>query len=182
MVDFFRIQPSTVLRFCSCTFLRQGSCSLVWSIWDRPHSQTGIMCGKRRTMETGNRPRSTPCCATLSIYASGILGMLFVFSFFYIFFLHFVTSVWCFFCSLGSPRAHLLVVGMLRFMSCLWHPPTELAHSCLFGSCICFCLCGPFNCISFHKCFRHLPTFWLCSFGLISALLALSAMHLLMLM
>ena len=31
------------------------------------------------------------------------------------------------------------------------HKPTELAHSFLFCSCVCFYLCGPFNCILFHK-------------------------------
>ena len=34
----------------------------------------------------------------------------------------------------------------------VWHKPTELAHSFLFCSCVCFCLFyGPFSCISFHK-------------------------------
>ena len=55
--------------------------------------------------------------------------------------------------------------------SCLWHKPTELAHSFLFCSCVCFCLYGPFNCISFHKFSRQLSAFSLCSSGLISALL-----------
>ena len=49
-----------------------------------------------------------------------------------------------------SPRAHLHVVGMIRFMS-LTYKPTQLAHSFLFCSCVFFCLYGPFNCISFHK-------------------------------
>ena len=31
---------------------------------------------------------------------------------------------------------------------CLWHKPTELPHSFLFCSCVCFCLYVPFNCIS----------------------------------
>ena len=52
--------------------------------------------------------------------------------------------------------------------------PTELAHSCLFCSCVCFCLYGPFNCISFHKFSRQLSAFSLCSSGPISALLVLS--------
>ena len=34
---------------------------------------------------------------------------------------------------------------------CLWHKPTELVHSFSFCSCVCFCLYGPFNCISFHS-------------------------------
>ena len=29
----------------------------------------------------------------------------------------------------------------------VWHKPTELSHSFLFCSCVCFCLYGPFNCI-----------------------------------
>ena len=56
-----------------------------------------------------------------------------------------------------SPRAHLYVVGMLRFM--FWHKPTELAHSLIFCSCVYFCLYGPFNCISFHKFSRQPPCF-----------------------
>ena len=56
--------------------------------------------------------------------------------------------------------------------------PTELAHSFLFCSCVCFCLYGPFDCISFHKFSQQLPAFSLCSFGLISALLVLSTMYL----
>ena len=42
---------------------------------------------------------------------------------------------------------------------CLWHKPTELAHSFWFCSCICFCLHGPFNCISFHKFSGQLSVF-----------------------
>ena len=33
---------------------------------------------------------------------------------------------------------------------CLFHKPSELAHSLSFCSCVCFCLYGPFNCISFR--------------------------------
>ena len=54
---------------------------------------------------------------------------------------------------------------------CLGHQPTELAHSFLFCSCVCFCVYGPFNFILFHKFFQQLPTFSLCSSGLNSALL-----------
>ena len=61
---------------------------------------------------------------------------------------------------------------------CLWHKATELAQSFLFCSCVCFCLRGPFNCISFHKLSRQLSAFSLCSPNLISALLALSAIYL----
>ena len=57
----------------------------------------------------------------------------------------------------------------------LWQKPTERAHSFWFCSCVCFCLYVPFNCISFHKFSRQLFAFLLCSSGLISALLALSA-------
>ena len=49
------------------------------------------------------------------------------------------------------------------------HKSTELAHSFLFCSCVCFCLYGPFNCISFHKFSRQLSAFSLCSSSLISA-------------
>ena len=34
---------------------------------------------------------------------------------------------------------------------CQRHKPTDLAHSFWFCSCAYFCLCGPFNCILFHK-------------------------------
>ena len=57
--------------------------------------------------------------------------------------------------TLMSPRAHLHVVGMLGFMS---DKLTELADFVfvLFCSCVYFYLCGPFNCISFHKFSRQL--------------------------
>ena len=61
---------------------------------------------------------------------------------------------------------------------CLTHKPTELAHSFLFCSCVCFCLYGPFNCISFHKSSRQLSAFSLCSPSLISDLLVLSTIYL----
>ena len=63
---------------------------------------------------------------------------------------------------------------------CLWHKPTELAHSFLFCSCFYFCLYGPFSCISLHKFSRQLSVFSVCSSGLISALLVLSTVCLLM--
>ena len=63
---------------------------------------------------------------------------------------------------------------------CLWHKPTELAHSFLFCSCFYFCLYGPFNCILFHTFSRRLLAFPLCSSGLISALLVLSTVSLFM--
>ena len=52
---------------------------------------------------------------------------------------------------------------------CFWRNPTELAHSFLLCSCIYFCLYGPFNYISFHRCSRKLSAFSLCSSSLISA-------------
>ena len=58
----------------------------------------------------------------------------------------------------------------------VWHKPTELAHSFLFSSCVYFCLYGTFNCISFYKFSRQLFAFLLCSSGLLSALLVLSAL------
>ena len=45
------------------------------------------------------------------------------------------------------------------------HKPTDFAHSFLFCSCVCFCLHGPFNCISFHKFSQQLSAFSLCSSG-----------------
>ena len=63
---------------------------------------------------------------------------------------------------------------------CLWLKPTKFAHSSLLSSCVCFCLYGPFNCISFLKLSRQLSAFSLCSFGLISAILVLSTVHLFM--
>ena len=54
----------------------------------------------------------------------------------------------------------------------------QIAHSCLFCSCVCFCLYGSFNCISFHKSSRRLSVFSLCSAGLISALSVLSTVYL----
>ena len=71
----------------------------------------------------------------------------------------------------ASPRAHVHVVGMLRFMSLT--QAAELAHSCLLCSCVCFCLYGPFNCISFHKFSRHHSAFSVCSSGCYFCLLVL---------
>ena len=45
----------------------------------------------------------------------------------------------------------------------VWHKPAELSHSYLFCSCVRFCLCGPFNCISFNKFSLQLSVFWLFS-------------------
>ena len=48
----------------------------------------------------------------------------------------------------------------------------------LFCSCVCFCLYGPFNRISFPKFSRQLSAFSLCCSGLISALLVLLTIYL----
>ena len=63
---------------------------------------------------------------------------------------------------------------------CLWHKPFELAHSFLFCSFVCFCLYGPFKCISFHTFSRQLSAFSLCSSGLMSALLVVTTVYLFM--
>ena len=55
--------------------------------------------------------------------------------------------------------------------------PTELAHSFLRCSCVCFCHYDPFNCILFHKFSWHISCFSLCSSSLISALLVLSTIY-----
>ena len=67
-------------------------------------------------------------------------------------------------CSILSPSTHFHMVGMLRFMF-FWDKPTELAHSFLF-CCVCFCLFGPFNCISFHEFSWRLSAFSRSSSGL----------------
>ena len=76
-----------------------------------------------------------------------------------------------------SPLAHLHVVGMLlRFISDINQP--TLPTLFLFCSSVCFCLYGPFNCISFHKCSWQLYAFSLCSSGLIAAKLVFSTIYL----
>ena len=80
-------------------------------------------------------------------------------------------------CDLKSPRAHLHVVGMLRFMSHINQPSLPTLLSC---SCVYFSLYGPFACISFRKLSRQLSAFSLCSSGLISASLVLSTIYLFM--
>ena len=63
----------------------------------------------------------------------------------------------------------------------LWHQhhhkPTELAHSFLVCSCVCFGLYIPFNCISFQKFSRQFSAFSLYSSSLISSLMVLSAIY-----
>ena len=60
---------------------------------------------------------------------------------------------------------------------CLWHKLTELAHSFSFCSLVCFCLYGPFNCISPPKFSRKLSVCSFCSSGLIPVLLVLSTVY-----
>ena len=61
---------------------------------------------------------------------------------------------------------------------CHKHKPNLPTPFFLFYSCVCFCLYGPFNSISFHKFFRQLFAFSLCSSGINSALLVLSTIYL----
>ena len=63
---------------------------------------------------------------------------------------------------------------------CLGHKLTELSHSFLFCYCVCFCVYGSFNLISFHEFFRLLSVFLLCSSSLITALRVLSIFYLFM--
>ena len=63
------------------------------------------------------------------------------------------------------------------------HKLTELAHSffLLFYSCVCVCLYGPFNCISFHKFSRQLSAFPLLFYSIlvsVSVFMALSTVFL----
>ena len=73
-----------------------------------------------------------------------------------------------------SPRAHLLVVGMLLFMSDINQPCLPTPFFFLYCSCVCFCLYVPFNCISFHNFYRQLSISSLSSSGLTSSLFVLS--------
>ena len=68
------------------------------------------------------------------------------------------------------------------FLSLSWRG-SEFGLAC-FAYCkelfLCFCLYGPFNCISFHKFSKQLSAFSPCSSGLISAVLVLSTTYLFM--
>ena len=76
----------------------------------------------------------------------------------------------------GSPRAHLHVVGILRLM---FLTQTNRVCPLLFILFLClFVSLWPFRLISFHKFSRQLSAFSLCSSGLMSALLVLSAIYL----
>ena len=76
---------------------------------------------------------------------------------------------------LSSPRAHLHVVGMLRFVSDINQLSLPTPFTLFLGL---FLSYGPFTCISFHKSSRQLSAFSLCSPSLISALLVLSTIYL----
>ena len=75
------------------------------------------------------------------------------------------------------PRGHIFTWWRCYGL-CQRHKPTELARPSLFCSCVYFCLCGPFDSISFHKFSRQLSVFLLCSPSLISAVLVLSTTYL----
>ena len=60
--------------------------------------------------------------------------------------------------------------GITWWGCCQRQKPTKLARSFLFCSCVYFCFCGPYNCTLFHKLFRQLSGFSLCSSGLIFCL------------
>ena len=68
------------------------------------------------------------------------------------------------------------MVGMLWLMPLTL--VTELAHSFLLCSFVCFCFYGPLNSISIHKFSRQLSIFSFCSSGCISVILALSTIFL----
>ena len=53
--------------------------------------------------------------------------------------------------SLSGPPFRQTVTWWGSYGLCIWHTPTELAHSFFFCSCVCICFYGPFNCILFHK-------------------------------
>ena len=63
---------------------------------------------------------------------------------------------WFHFKSVGAVRPRGLTFTLWGcYRLCFWYKPTELTHSFLFCSCVCFCLYGPFNSISFHEFFRQ---------------------------
>ena len=87
-------------------------------------------------------------------------------------------SEWSNWTSLGSPRAHLHVVGMLRFIYVLDINQPSLPTPFYSVLVSVLCLYGPFNRILFHKFSRQLSAFSLCSSSLVSALLVLSTVYL----
>ena len=77
-----------------------------------------------------------------------------------------------------KPRSHGLTFTWWGcYGVCFGRKPTELAHPFLFCSCVCFCLDGHFDCISFHNFSRQVSAFSLCSSGRISPLLVLSTIY-----
>ena len=80
---------------------------------------------------------------SIQCYQQCCLMKLFFFSFFFLF-----------------PRPRGLTFMWLRcYGLCQRRNPTEPAHSFIFCSCVCFCLYGPFNCISFRTVSRQLSSF-----------------------
>ena len=78
--------------------------------------------------------------------------------------------------SLFPPLRYLDIVGMFGInQPSLPTPFFFFLFSSFFCACVCFCLYGPFNCISCNKLSKQLSAFSLCSSGLISAVLVLSA-------
>ena len=65
--------------------------------------------------------------------------------------------------SLSCPRG-LTVTWWGCYGLCFWHKPTELAYSFLFCYCVYICLCGPFNCMSFHEFPRQLSVLFFRSY------------------
>ena len=110
-------------------------------------------------------------CCPCFLWSLSLLS--FIFSFFLIFFLFF--SFLSFFLDLHAGPCGLTFTWWGCCGVCFWHKPTELAHSFSLCTCLYVCLSGPLNRISFHKFFRQLSAFSLCSFGLISAVFVLSA-------
>ena len=126
------------------------SLTLLWFSVDSQVNSLGWPCVKNAFVD----------CILLDLYVKII---------FWIYWLYYVcdsTPLWSFFFSLCD--------------LCFWHKPSKLANSLLFCSCIYFCLYGLFNCVPFHKFFRRLSAFSLCSSGFISALLVLSTIYLFM--
>ena len=73
----------------------------------------------------------------------------------------------------GSPRGLTFTWWGCHGL-CLRHKLNELAHSFLLCSCVCFCLYGPFNFISFLEFSRQLSVFSLSSSGFFSFQLYIS--------
>ena len=123
----------------------------------------GVPVGWRRhVLPTSGMRLGLPAgCTGHASHLSSLQGPRFFFFFFCL-----VLSFWAvLFICLGPHRLTFTWWGC--YSLCPGHKPAELAHSFLFCSCVCFCLYGPFDCISFHKFSQQLSTFSLCSSGLI---------------